>query len=149
MSNDPINLLDSAGLQKLPKQFDEKFAEDCAKRVTKKVVDKTLNAWKNSAANKEYQQLTDAAQDRAKDSAEPYKNKLEQTAVGINYVSGSHPTSVSMGSRSKKVGEVSMPDNGRGTNLWTRLVQVGYGCTSTVAGALRGVAKATEVQKRC
>ena len=80
MGNDPINLLDSDGLQKLPKQFDEKFAEDCAKRVTKKVVDKTLNAWKNPAANKEYQHLTDAAQDRAKDSAEPYKNKLEQTA---------------------------------------------------------------------
>ena len=73
MGNDPINLLDSAG-------FDAKFAGDCAKRVAKKVVDKALNAWKNPAANKEYQQLTDAAQDRAKDSAETYKNKLEQTA---------------------------------------------------------------------
>jgi len=73
VGNDPINLLDSAG-------FDAKFAEDCAKRVAKKVVDKALNAWKNPAANKEYQQLTDAAQDRAKDSAETYKNKLEQTA---------------------------------------------------------------------
>ena len=33
------------------------------------------------------------------------------------YVSGSHSTSVSMDSRSKKVGEVSVPGNGRGTNL--------------------------------
>ena len=41
----------------------------------------------------------------------------------------------------------SVPGNDRGTNPWARLVQVGYCCTSTVAGALRGVAEVTEVQK--
>ncbi|MCJ7738312.1 MAG: hypothetical protein MUQ10_13540, partial [Anaerolineae bacterium] len=83
--SDPVNITDPAGLQNQPKQFDEKkYAEDCAKRVVKKAVKKRLNGWKDPAANQELKQLNDAAQDRAKDSAQPYKNKLEQTADQIN-----------------------------------------------------------------
>jgi hypothetical protein len=48
------------------------------------VVTKGLNGWKDPNANKELKQLNDAAQERAKDSADPYKNKLQQTADGIN-----------------------------------------------------------------
>ena len=62
----------------------QRWGFGCRKGVTKKVVDKTLNAWKHPAANKEYQQLNDAAQDRAEDSAKPYKNKLNKTADQIN-----------------------------------------------------------------
>jgi uncharacterized protein RhaS with RHS repeats len=84
--SDPINFTDPDGLQsKQPGQFDEKkYAEDVAKRVVEKTVKKKLGTWKNPGANKECGELNDAAQDRAEDSAKPYKNQYKKSVDQIN-----------------------------------------------------------------
>jgi len=48
------------------------------------VVDKNLKKWKNPTANDENKQLNDAAQNRAQDSAQPYKNQYQKTSDQIN-----------------------------------------------------------------
>ena len=86
VNNDPVNGRDPQGLaDPQPKQFDEKkYACDVAKRVVKKTVEMKLEKWKDTASNKEYKQQNDAAQDRAEDSAKPYKNQVQKTADQIN-----------------------------------------------------------------
>lgn len=80
--NDPVNFTDSTGLQKQPKQFDEKkFADDCGKRVVKKVVEKQLKKWPNAPANKELEdtyKISGEGEKGVKEQAKAVKQAFER-----------------------------------------------------------------------